>query len=105
MPSCTENGVPFDAVTFVKITGDLPQSSGRRRANDLPFHEGESFTVYGECGFNGFVPMQFDEGLFRGAWVGERNEAVFRIIMTTLRFCFSRALPATTRFQPFLRVH
>lgn len=74
---CTENGVPFDAVTFVKITGDLPQSSGRRRANDLPFHEGESFTVYGECGFNGFVPMQFDQGLFRGAWVGERNEEVF----------------------------
>lgn len=72
-----ENGEPFDAVTFVKIGGDLPQSTGKRRANDLPFAPGESFTVYGDCGFNGFIPMQFDQGLFRGAWLGERDEETF----------------------------
>ncbi|MEN6470740.1 MAG: glycoside hydrolase family 38 C-terminal domain-containing protein [Clostridiaceae bacterium] len=73
----TEQGVPFDAVTFVKIGGDLPQSTGRRRASDLPFKAGERFTVYGDCGFNGFIPMQFDQGLFRGAWVAEKNEEGF----------------------------
>ncbi len=73
----TEDGAPFDAVTFVNTNGDLPQSAGRRRLNDLPFRPGESFTVYGDCGFNGFIPMQFDQGLFRGAWVGERDEAAF----------------------------
>jgi alpha-mannosidase len=73
----TEDGVPFDAVTFVSTRGDLPQSSGNCRAAELPFRAGETFTIYLDCGYNGFIPMDFGEGVFRGAWVANVNAEAF----------------------------
>ncbi|HOG01829.1 MAG TPA: glycoside hydrolase family 38 C-terminal domain-containing protein [Clostridia bacterium] len=67
----TENGAPFDGVTFLWTNGDMPQCSGKYRAAALPYRPGESFTLYADCGFNGFMPMQFDQGVFRGAWLAE----------------------------------
>ena len=55
----TQNGIPFDAVTSVWTNGDLPQSAGAARTAALPFAAGERFTLYADCGYNGFIPMDF----------------------------------------------
>lgn len=70
-----EDGTPFDAVTFVWTSGDLPQSAGKLRAAKLPYRAGERFTLYLDCGYNGFIPMDFARGVFSGAWVAQRSEA------------------------------
>ncbi|HWQ58426.1 MAG TPA: hypothetical protein VN540_05350, partial [Clostridia bacterium] len=70
----TEDGTPFDGITFLWTNGDMPQCSGKYRAAALPFRAGERFTVLADCGFNGFIPMEFGQGMFRGAWIAEVNE-------------------------------
>ncbi len=70
----TKDGVPFDGVTFLWTNGDMPECAGSCRAAALPFRPGERFVFYADCGFNGFIPKQFDQGMFRGAWLAETDE-------------------------------
>jgi len=73
----TRDGVPFDAITSVWMNGDPPQSAGAVRTAALPFAAGEGFTFYADCGYNGFIPMDFAQGVFRGAWIAERDEEAY----------------------------
>lgn len=71
------DGEVLDGLTDVWAMGDLPRSGGRRVVLELPKDAAGEIEYYVDCGYNGILLNDVGRGRFGGAWIAERDDAVF----------------------------
>lgn len=74
------DGAILDGVSDVWAVGDLPRAGGRRVALALDaVAPGKTFTLYIDCGYNGFLLNDIGHARFTGAFVAEKDETAYAL--------------------------
>lgn len=73
------NGEILDGLTAVWTPADVPRSGGHCVVFELPQGTAGEIEYYTDWGYNGFLLNDVGYGRFAGAWLAERDDAVFAL--------------------------